>query len=189
MQEKEKNRAAMKFFLRCTTRHHISHTFTSTQNIDLVVSCGASEIHVFIENPHGIQYTLLGGQCLTFSKHLDHRSINHFIKASNGISNSVKANECTYIMAMEELSVFCHWEKDSTPVECFLDIVPLKKSDAESIYFSTCQVYQKQKSSARQIVGMNYDSTATFSGKKTGVQARLMLHMQYLPTITATSCN
>ena len=32
---------------------------------------------------------------------------------------SVMADECTDIMAVEELSVFCHWEEDGTPVECF----------------------------------------------------------------------
>ena len=37
-------------------------------------------------------------------------------------------------MAVEELSVFCHWEEDGTPVECLLDIVPLKKADTDSIY-------------------------------------------------------
>ena len=39
-------------------------------------------------------------------------------------------------MAVEELSVFCHWEEDGNPVKCFLDIVALKKADAESIYLA-----------------------------------------------------
>ena len=46
------------------------------------------------------------------------------------------ADECTDITAVEELSVFCCWEEDGTLVECFLDIVPLKKADAESIYLA-----------------------------------------------------
>ena len=49
---------------------------------------------------------------------------------------SVMADECTDITAVEELSVFCCWEEDGTPVECFLDIVPLKKTDGESIYLA-----------------------------------------------------
>ena len=53
------------------------------------------------------------------------------------------SDECTDIMEVEELSVFCCWEEDGTPVECFLDLVSLKRADAESI-FSTCQVYQRQ---------------------------------------------
>ena len=40
------------------------------------------------------------------------------------------ADECTDIMAVEV--ILCQ-EEDGTPVECILDIVPLKKADAESI--------------------------------------------------------
>lgn len=43
------------------------------------------------------------------------------------------ADECTDITTIEELSVFCHWEEGGIPIECFLDILPLKKADAESI--------------------------------------------------------
>ena len=49
---------------------------------------------------------------------------------------SVMADECTDITAVEDLSVFCRWEEDSIPVECFLDIVPLKKADAESTHLA-----------------------------------------------------
>ena len=37
---------------------------------------------------------------------------------------SIMADECTEITAVDELSVFCHWEEDGTPVKCILDIVP-----------------------------------------------------------------
>ena len=47
---------------------------------------------------------------------------------------SVIADECTDITAKEELSAFCRWEEEGTPVECFLDTEPLNKADAESIY-------------------------------------------------------
>ena len=53
MQEREWNRAAMKSLLRCTrllTRHHIAHSTNLTQLVDLVVSCGARELYVFVEN-------------------------------------------------------------------------------------------------------------------------------------------
>ena len=53
MQEREKNRAAMKYLIRCThflTRHHISSYTNFTQLIDLVVFCGARELQVFFEN-------------------------------------------------------------------------------------------------------------------------------------------
>ena len=53
MQEREKNRAAMKSLVRCThflTWHHIPHSTNFTQLVDLVMSCGAGELQVFIEN-------------------------------------------------------------------------------------------------------------------------------------------
>ena len=53
MQEREKNRCAMKFLVRCThflTWHHIAHSTNFTQLFDIVVSCGAREFQVFVEN-------------------------------------------------------------------------------------------------------------------------------------------
>ena len=53
MQEREKKRASMESLVHCTyflTRHHIAHSTNSTQLIDLVVSCGAREFQVFVEN-------------------------------------------------------------------------------------------------------------------------------------------
>ena len=44
------------------------------------------------------------------------------------------AEECTDVSTIEELSMFCHWVKNGSPVEHFMEIVRLKKADAESIY-------------------------------------------------------
>ena len=63
----------------------------------------------------------------------------------------------TDIMAVEELSVFCHWEEDGTPVECFLDIVPLKKADAESIYLALVKGIKGKNLQVGNIVGMGFD--------------------------------
>ena len=56
MQEREKNRAAMKSVV-CSTHfitwHHISHFTTSNE------SCGARELQVTLKIPQGMQYTLL----------------------------------------------------------------------------------------------------------------------------------
>ena len=41
---------------------------------------------------------------------------------------SLMADECTDIANVEELSVFCRWEEGGVPVECFLEIIPLKKA-------------------------------------------------------------
>ena len=60
------------------------------------------------------------------------------------------ADEFTDITAGEELSVFCRWEEDGTPVECFLDIVPLKGADAESIYLALVKCIKDKKYSGWQ---------------------------------------
>ena len=52
MQERE-NRAEMKSLVRCThflTMHNVAHSTNFTQLVDLVMSCGARELQVFIEN-------------------------------------------------------------------------------------------------------------------------------------------
>ena len=54
---------------------------------------------------------------------------------------SLMADECTDIANVEELSVFCRWEEGGVPVECFLEIIPLKKADAETIYSILSNVY------------------------------------------------
>ena len=43
--------------------------------------------------------------------------LKHLQKAS---MYSLMADECTDVSTVEELSVFCRWEEDGVPVECFL---------------------------------------------------------------------
>ena len=53
MQEREKNRAAMKSLVRCThflTWHHIAHSTNFTQLVDLNMSCWDRELQYFVEN-------------------------------------------------------------------------------------------------------------------------------------------
>ena len=75
-------------------------------------------------------------------------------------------DECTDITAVEKLSVFCHWEEDGTPVECFLDIVPLKKADGESIYLALVKCIKDKNLQVDNIVGMGFDGAATIPGKR-----------------------
>ena len=51
MQGREKSRAAMKSLVHCShffTWHHIAHSTNSTQLVDLVLSCGARELQVYV---------------------------------------------------------------------------------------------------------------------------------------------
>ena len=78
------------------------------------------------------------------------------------------ADECTDIKAVEELSVLCRREEDGTPVKCFLDIVPLKKADAESICLALLKCIKDKSLQVGNIVGMGFDGAPSFPGKKTG---------------------
>ena len=140
MQEREKNRAEMKSLVRCThfrTPHHIGHSTNFTQLVDLVVSCGARELPVFVENVSRNAVYTSRGAVVDFIEALGTWIEESILKTLQKASVfSVMGDECTDITAVKELSVFCRWEEDGTLVECFLDIVPLKKADAGSIYLA-----------------------------------------------------
>ena len=111
MQEREKNKAAMKSLLCCThfvIQHHIAHS--TSCRILCVKNCKFS-LNIF----QGMQDTLLEWQWLTFGSIWNVGREVYFEKATQ----------------VKELSVFCRWEEDGTLVEWFLDIVPLKKADAK----------------------------------------------------------
>lgn len=86
---------------------------------------------------------------------------------------SVMADECTDIATIEELSLFFRWAENGEPVEHFFDIIPLKKADAASIYTTLTDWFKQKGIQLSKLVGMGFDGAATFSGAKTGVQARL----------------
>ena len=43
-------------------------------------------------------------------------------------------DKCTDVATIEELSSFCHWVENGSPAKHFIEILGLKKADAESIY-------------------------------------------------------
>lgn len=85
---------------------------------------------------------------------------------------SIMADECTDVATIEEMSVFCQWEENGVP-EHLLEIVHLKKADAESIYFALVECLKEKQLEVSRIIGMGFDGASTFSGKKTGVQTRI----------------
>ena len=67
----------------------------------------------------------------------------------------------------------CRWEESGGPEEHCIEILPLKKANAGSIY-SACVEYCREKNiQLKRLIGMGFDGAATFSGDKTGVQRRL----------------
>lgn len=58
-------------------------------------------------------------------------------------------------------------------------MIPLKKADAESIYMALVKCLKDKNLQIGSIIRMGFDGAATFSGKKTGVQARLKKHASH----------
>ena len=99
------------------------------------------------------------------------------------------ADKCIDVSTVEELSVFCRWEEDGVPVECFLEILPLKKADAETIYSTLIKCLKRKNLQVGRIVGLGFDgAAATFSGLRTHVSKSILL-MLCLYTATVTCCS
>ena len=63
--------------------------------------------------------------------------------------------------------------ESGVPEERFIEILPLKKANAESIYSALVEYCREKNIQLGRLIGMGFDGAATFSGDKTGVQRRL----------------
>ena len=64
----------------------------------------------------------------------------------------------------------------SVPEECFIEILPLRKTNAESIYSALVECCREKNILLERLIGMGFDGVATSSGDKRGVQSRLKEH-------------
>ena len=87
--------------------------------------------------------------------------------ASKGFFCSIMADEFTDVTTIEELTICCCWVESNVPEEHSIDILPLKKANAESIYSA---LRREKNIQLGRLIGMGFDGSATFSGDKTGVQ-------------------
>ena len=83
------------------------------------------------------------------------------------------ADECTDVTTIEELIICCRWVESGVPEEHFIEILPLKKANAESIYSALVEYCREKNIQLGGLIGMGFDGAATFSGDKIGVQRRL----------------
>ena len=135
--ERTKNLKAIKALLHCThylCKQHIPHTTNFSKLIDLIVSRGGKDLGDFVHNAaNNASYT-------------SRDAIIHFVEAIgvwvdelqvNQVCNatffSLIADECVDVANIEELFVYCRWVENRVPVKHFMEIFPLKKSDAQSI--------------------------------------------------------
>ena len=139
-QERVMNRKAVKSFFRCAhylARQHTSYTTNFEKLVELVVSCGGEDLKNFLERT---------GRNAVYTSHI---AVVKFMEAlgtwveesllkrlRQASCFSIMADNCTDIATIEEMSVFCRWEKGGSPEEHFLEIIHLKQANAESILLS-----------------------------------------------------
>ena len=175
--ERLKNRTAVKSLLRCThflVRHNIAHTTNFSDLVDLVVSCGDEDLRYFVEKA-GKNATYTSKDAVidfaeTIGMWVEKSLLKRLCQARYF---SLLADECTDILTIEELSIVCRWVEDGEPVEHFIEILPLKKADANTIYGSLIDCLKRKGVMISNMIGIGFDGAATFSGKHNGVQALL----------------
>ena len=82
------------------------------------------------------------------------------------------ADKCTDVTTIEELTICCHWVESGVPEVHFIEILPLKNVNAESIYSALVENCREKNILLGRLIGMGFDGAATFSGD-TRVQRRL----------------
>lgn len=175
--KRAENRAAVKCLILLThflTKEHVAHSTKFEKLVDVVVRCGSQHLKKFLETaPRNARYTSRVA-VVEFIDSLATWAEESILKRLQKAPwYSLMADECINISCVEELSVFCRWEEDGVPVECFLELIPLKRADAETIYSTLIECLKKKD---LQVVGLGFDGASTFSGHRTGVQARIKKH-------------
>ena len=163
--KRAQNRAAMKCLILLThflTKEHVAHSTKFEKLVDVVVRCGSQQLKQYLETaPRNATYTSRVA-VVEFIESLGTWVEESILKRlQKAAMYSLMADECTDIANVEELSVFCRWEEGGVPVECFLEIIPLKKADAETIYSTLIKCLKKNLQVGR-IVGLGFDGAATF---------------------------
>ena len=93
-----------------------------------------------------------------------------FKQLHNASIISIMADECTDVTTIEELTICCCWVENGVPGEHFIEILPLRKANAESIYSALVEYCREKNVQLEGLIGMGFDGAATFSGDKTGLQ-------------------
>ena len=174
-----KNRMIIKILIRCThflVRHHIPHTTVYEDLVRLISNCGAQDLKHFTEDAAGnatylSKFTVVE-LVQALGKWVDESLMGRLRKCN---FYSIMADECTDVSTLEELSINCRWVENGLPVEHFIDILPIKKANAETITGALIACLKNKQIPLIRMIGMGFDGAAAFSGKKSGVQARLKM--------------
>ena len=145
--------------------------------MQLVISCGANDLQRFLHD-----------KVCNNAKYTSTTAITDFIHAiaqwvERGLLQSLKqspyytlmGDECTDVSSMEELSLCFRWLKDGKPVEHFLEVLHVTRTDAETITSAITTYLQEKQIGIRNMRGVGFDGASTFSGNRTRVQTRLRM--------------
>ena len=181
--QRRKNREAIKALVRCAhclACHYIAHTTNINDLVSLMVNCGSQPLMEFVKDAsnnatyHSASAVI--GFIEAISVWVEEGLLTRLQQAPH---YTLMADECTDVTTLEELSFFCRWIEHGQPVEHFIDIVPLKATNAKSISSALIDCFKQKDVKLAPLVGMGFDGAAPFSGKHTGVQARLKQHAPY----------
>ena len=146
--KRAQNRAAMKCLILLThflTKEHVAHSTKFEKLVDVVVRCGSQQLKQYLETAKRNATYTSRVAVVEFIESLGTWVEESILKRlQKAAMYSLMADECTDIANVEELSVFCRWEEGGVPVECFLEIIPLKKADAETIYSTLIECLKKK---------------------------------------------
>ena len=158
--ERLKNTLAIKSLLWCThflARNHITHTTNFGDLVDLVVSCGGEDFKRFIEkvgrNAHYTSKDTVVDFIEALGTWVDESLL---ARLQNACYFSLLADECTDISTIEELSIVCRWVENGLPVEHFIEIIPLKKADAQTIYETLVDCLRVKGVQMSKLIGMGF---------------------------------
>ena len=167
-----KNRLAIKSLLRCThflARNHIAHTTNFGNLVDLVVTCGGEDLKQFVDKAGKNAHYTSEDAVVDFVEALGTWVDESLLaRLQNARYFSLLADKCTDITTIEELSVVCRWVENGLPVEHFIEIIPLKKADAQKSYATLVDCLKVKGVQISKLIGMGFDGAATFSGKHKG---------------------
>ena len=175
--ERLKNRLAITSLVQCAhflARNHIAHTTNFGDLVDLVVSCGGEDLKQFVDTAGKNAHYTSKDAVVDFVEALGTWVDESLLaRLQNVLYFSLLADECTDITTIEELSVVCRWVENGLPVEHFINIIPLKKANAQTIYETLVDCLKVKGMQISKLIGMGFEGAATFSGNHNGVQALL----------------
>jgi len=120
-----------------------------------VVSCGGENLKYFLEKAgKNATYASKDG-VIDLVETIDQWIEENFLKRLHQAEYfGLLADECTDISTIEELSVVICWVENVLPVEHFIELVPLRKADASTIYETLTDCMKKKGLVIGNMIGM-----------------------------------